>query len=80
MVNVIISQENKSKFKSKNAILKFKKFLKEHEDIGLVSSIEFLKEGYQFNLSQEGDDINVNIKDEEHVWGNQQQQVDKAKR
>ena len=49
MVNVIISQENKSKFKSKNAILKLKKFLKEYEDIELVSAVEYLKEGYQFN-------------------------------
>lgn len=78
MVNVIISQENKSKFKSKNAIIKFKKFMKEYEDIGLVSSVEFLKDGYQFNLSQEGDDINVNIKDEEHIWG-KQQQIEKDK-
>jgi hypothetical protein len=77
MVNVIISPENKCKFKSKNAILKLKKFLKEHEDIGLVSSIDFLKDGYQFILSQEGYDITVNIKDEEHIWGNQQQHVDK---
>lgn len=79
MVNVIISQENKTKFKSKNAITKLKKFLKEYEDIGLVSAIEYLKEGYQFNMTHEGDNITVNIKDAEHVWGNQQKKLDEAK-
>ena len=74
MVNVIISQENKSKFKSKNAITKLKKFLKEYQDIGLVSSVEYLKEGYQFNMNHEGDDITVNIKEEEHIWGKQLKQ------
>lgn len=71
MVNIHISQENKALFKSKNAVNKFKKFLKETEDTGLISDIEYLKEGYHFDFKQEGEDIYVNTKAEDHVWGKQ---------
>ena len=71
MVNIHISQENKSLFKSKNAINKLKKFLKDTGDVGLVSDVEYLKEGYHFDFKEEGDDIYVNTKVEEHVWSKQ---------
>ena len=71
MVNIHISQENKSLFKSKNAITKLKKFLKDTGDVGLVSDVEYLKEGYHFDFKEEGDDIYVNTKAEDHVWSKQ---------
>ncbi len=71
MVNIHISQENKSFFKSKNAIIKLKKFLKDTGDVGLVSDVEYLKEGYQFDFKEEGDNIHVNTKAEDHVWSKQ---------
>ena len=71
MVNIHISQENKSLFKSKNAITKLKKFLKDTGDVGLVSDVEYLKEGYHFDFNEEGDDIFVNTKAEDHVWSKQ---------
>lgn len=71
MVNIHISQENKALFKSKNAITKLKKFLKDTGDVGLISDVEYLKEGYQFVFKEEGDEIYVNTKAEEHIWGKQ---------
>ena len=51
MVNIHISQESKESFKSKNAVTRLKKFLKETPDCGLVSAVEYLKEGFQFDSS-----------------------------
>ena len=70
MVNIHISHETKQDFKSKNAILKLKKFLKETPDVGLVTGSEYLKEGLDFEFKEEEDNIYVSTKKEEHIWGN----------
>lgn len=70
MVNIHISQESKGNFKSKNAITRLKKFLKETPDVELVSAVEYLKEGFQFDFKEDGDDIHVGTKVAEHIWGN----------
>ena len=70
MVNIHISQESKGNFKSKNAITRLKKFLKETPDVELVSAVEYLKEGFQFDFKEDGEDIHVGTKIAEHIWGN----------
>jgi len=69
MVNIHIAHEDKEKFKSKNAIVRIRKFLKDTEDVGLVSAVEYLNEGLDFDFKEEGDDIHVGIKKMEYIWG-----------
>ena len=78
MVNIHISSEAKEKFKSKNAIQKFKNFLKENLDTGLVTSSEYLKEGCNFEFKEEGDNIHVEVKAKDYVWGSAEQQQQSA--
>lgn len=70
MVNIHISSECKEKFKSKNAITRLKTFIKENGDTGLVTSSEYLKEGCSFEFKEEGENIHVDVKEKEYVWGN----------
>ena len=77
MVNIHISSEAKEKFKSKNAIQKFKNFLKENLDTGLVTSSEYLKEGCNFEFKEE-DNIHVEVKAKDYVWGSAEQQQQSA--
>ena len=72
MVNIHISSEAKNQFKSKNAIQRLKTFLKENLDTGLVTSSEYLKDGNNFEFKEDGDDIYVEVKEKEYVWGNNQ--------
>ena len=69
MVNVYITGD-KDKFLSKNAIGRLKKKIKQVDDLLLISNNEFLKEGYSLNLKKESDGVHVEIKEEEHLWGN----------
>ena len=78
MVNIHISSEAKEKFKSKNAIQKFKNFLRENLDTGLVTSSEYLKEGCNFEFKEEGDNIHVEVKAKDYVWGSAQEQQQSA--
>ena len=72
MVNIHISSEAKNQFKSKNAIQRLKTFLKENLDTGLVTSSEYLKDGNNFEFKEDGDNIYVEVKEKEYVWGNNQ--------
>ena len=74
MVNIHISSDAKEKFKSKNCVQKLKSFIRENLDTGLVTSSQYLKEGCNFEFKEEGDDIYVNVKAKEYVWGNPEQQ------
>jgi len=69
MVNIYITQEDKEKFKSKNAVVRIRKFLKDTPDVGLVSAVEYLNEGLDFDFKEEGDDIHIGIKKIEYIWG-----------
>ena len=73
MVNIHISSEAKEQFKSKSSVQKLKTFLKETLDTGLVTSSEYLKEGCNFDFKEEGENIYVEVKAKEYVWGNNQQ-------
>uniref|UniRef100_A0A6C0IYT3 Uncharacterized protein n=1 Tax=viral metagenome TaxID=1070528 RepID=A0A6C0IYT3_9ZZZZ len=69
MVNIHITQEDKEKFKSKNAIVRIRNFLKNNPDVGLVSAVEYLNEGHDFDFKEEGDNIHIGIKKMEYIWG-----------
>ena len=62
----------------KNAVQKFKDFLRENLDTGLVTSSEYLKEGCNFEFKEEGDNIHVDVKAKDYVWGNPDQQQQSA--
>ena len=79
MVNIHISQESKGNFKSKNAITRLKKFLKETPDVDLVSAVEYLKEGFHFDFKVEDENIHVGTKIAEHIWGDIQQEQNSMK-
>lgn len=64
MTNVHILADKNATFKSKNAILKFKKAVKNLEDIknmNVLKPEDYLKEGFIFKFDQEGDDIKVQV-------------------
>lgn len=68
MVNIHITGD-RDFFKSKNSINKFKTELRELKDPFLIDKKKFLKDGYEFEFKDEGEDIYVNIKKEHFVWG-----------
>jgi hypothetical protein len=64
MTNVHILADKIATFKSKNAIMKFKKAVKNLEDIknmDVLKPEDYLKEGFVFKFDQEGEDIKVQV-------------------
>ena len=64
MVNVHILG-NKDFFVSKNAIQKIKKFIKDNNDLSLIDSSNYLKEGYIFDVRKEDENVYLTINEEE---------------
>lgn len=69
MVNIHISSDSKKHFKSKTAIQRLKKFIRDNEDTELVTASEYLNEGITFDFKEEEDNIYVNIIKKDYIWG-----------
>lgn len=60
---------DKSLFKSKNSVIKFKNKLRELRDPYLIVKTDFLQDGYEFKFKEEKNEIFAEIQKENFLWG-----------
>lgn len=71
MVNIHISNNATTQFKSKKAITNFKTFLKKNMDTELIISSKYINNDYVFKFKEEDNNIYVDVEKKEYVWNNQ---------
>ena len=68
---------DKSLFKSKNCINKFKAKVKELGDPHLIVKSDFLQDGYEFKFTEENKQVYAEIRKELFLWGDNRKPEDK---